>query len=135
MAKRQRPPTNAYIERGHLVTVITRWKGSGPRNVAVRRADGHMVVRPFRGLRRIAGPIEVPHPLDECYGSRLHCWNHGADEPDSPCYRACLECRHVFGSAAELLAAHNEHLDVALAEQPETDAGKVSCCPLCTHSW
>jgi hypothetical protein len=44
---------NTYLERGQPVTVITRWgPGGGPRNVAIRRADGVIVVRPFRGLRR-----------------------------------------------------------------------------------
>lgn len=117
-----------------MVTVLTRWKGKGPRNVLVRRADGQMVVRPFRGLRRIAGPIADPHPADACYGSRLHCWSHDIDEPDSPCYRACFECKHVFRTAAQLLAGHNEHLAVYGCE-PETDAGNVWTCPLCIHDF
>lgn len=42
-----------YLERGVPVTVVTSWgPGGGPRNVAVRRPDGTVVVRPFRGLRR-----------------------------------------------------------------------------------
>jgi acetyl esterase len=41
-----------YLERGKPVVVITQWKGKGPRNVAIRRQDGTIVVRPFRGLRR-----------------------------------------------------------------------------------
>ncbi|MFJ9033227.1 hypothetical protein ACIRQP_32880 [Streptomyces sp. NPDC102274] len=62
-----------YLERGEPVTVITafcthrapeitgdwldfRWPGrppaAGPRNVAIRRADGSTTIRPFRGLRR-----------------------------------------------------------------------------------
>lgn len=61
-----------YLERGQPVTVLKRWaqipavavsaiiwirppKASGPRNVAIRRADGSEVVRPFRGLRKIKG--------------------------------------------------------------------------------
>lgn len=44
-----------YAERGQPVQVITWWgPGGGPRNVAIRRADGTIVVRPFRGLRRIS---------------------------------------------------------------------------------
>lgn len=61
-----------YLERGQPVTVITRWahvrpcaqddsviwlrppKPSAPRNVLIRRADGSLAVRPFRGLRRAA---------------------------------------------------------------------------------
>lgn len=42
-----------YLERGKPVTVITQWKGKGPRNVAIRREDGSVTVRPFRGLRRV----------------------------------------------------------------------------------
>ena len=42
-----------YIERGNPVTIVCRWgPGGGPRNVAVRRADGTVVVLPFRGLRK-----------------------------------------------------------------------------------
>jgi acetyl esterase len=42
----------AYLERGQLVTVERGWRGKGPRNVLILRADGSRVVRPFRGLRR-----------------------------------------------------------------------------------
>ncbi|MEU5298016.1 hypothetical protein [Streptomyces umbrinus] len=62
-----------YLERGQPVTVVTpycarrapeltgdwlhfQWPGrrpaAGPRNVAIRRADGSTTVRPFRGLTR-----------------------------------------------------------------------------------
>ncbi|WP_019074408.1 hypothetical protein [Streptomyces hokutonensis] len=71
-----------YIERGQPVTVLTaycarrapdvtggwllfQWPGrrpsAGPRNVAIRRTDGSIVVRPFRGLTRNA-PTDSPHP-------------------------------------------------------------------------
>ncbi|MGW3853177.1 hypothetical protein [Streptomyces fagopyri] len=63
----------AYLERGQTVIVVIpycarrtpdltadwlhfQWPGrrpvAGPRNVAIRRADGSIVVRPFRGLTR-----------------------------------------------------------------------------------
>jgi len=43
-----------YLERGQPVTVVERWgPGGGPRNVLIRRVDGSLVVRPFRGLRRV----------------------------------------------------------------------------------
>jgi len=48
------PPSDAertYLERGRPVVVLVRWDGKGPRNVLVRREDGRLVVRPFRGLR------------------------------------------------------------------------------------
>jgi hypothetical protein len=42
-----------YLERGQPVTLLIRWgPGGGPRNVLIRRADGTLIVRPFRGLRR-----------------------------------------------------------------------------------
>ncbi|WP_020580176.1 hypothetical protein [Actinopolymorpha alba] len=63
-----------YAERGQPVVVLARWqdyrkgeprtdvvlwvrrpKPHAPRNVAIRRADGTTVVRPFRGLRRWTG--------------------------------------------------------------------------------
>lgn len=40
-----------YLERGLPVVVLARWNGAGPRNVLLRREDGAVVVRPFRGLR------------------------------------------------------------------------------------
>jgi len=55
-----------YSERGRPVEVITWWAGRGPRNVLIRRADGQLVVRPFRGLRRLAsaGAQSSPLPAD-----------------------------------------------------------------------
>ena len=43
-----------YLERGQPVVVVARWLGQGtPRNVLIRRDDGTLVVRPFRGLRKV----------------------------------------------------------------------------------
>lgn len=42
----------SYTERGKPVVVERGWRGKGPRNVLILRADGTRVVRPFRGLRR-----------------------------------------------------------------------------------
>jgi hypothetical protein len=45
---------SVYLERGRPVTILCRWgAGGGPRNVLVEREDGALVVRPFRGLRRV----------------------------------------------------------------------------------
>lgn len=45
---------HSYTERGQLVTVLVRWgPGGGPRNVLIRRHGGQLVVRPFRGLRKL----------------------------------------------------------------------------------
>ncbi|PKE68983.1 hypothetical protein CW662_11720 [Macrococcoides caseolyticum] len=53
-----------YLERGKPVTVICAWgSGGGPRNVWIRRADGTDVVRPFRGLRRIASTPNFDAPM------------------------------------------------------------------------
>lgn len=41
-----------YIEGRKPVVVLVQWKGKGPRNVLIERADGSKVVRPFRGLRK-----------------------------------------------------------------------------------
>lgn len=67
-----------YYERGKPVEILAQWRGpsealcdrdgvsreivvmapdwakrrSGPRNVLIRRENGELVVRPFRGLRR-----------------------------------------------------------------------------------
>lgn len=43
-----------YLEKGRPVTVLVRWRpgAGGPRNVLIRRSDGTLVVRPFRGLRK-----------------------------------------------------------------------------------
>ncbi len=52
---------NAYLEHGRRVVVEIQWgAGGGPRNVLVRRADGELVVRPFRGLRRIPDGAGAP---------------------------------------------------------------------------
>ena len=42
-----------YLERGRPVVVLVRWASGSkcPRNVLIRREDGTLVVRPFRGLR------------------------------------------------------------------------------------
>lgn len=82
----------------------------------------------------IAGPITTEHPIETCYGSIAHCFSHDTDEPGDG-YRICYECHHLFATPGELLAAHNRQLAKFTDLPPETDAGKVYCCPLCTHDW
>lgn len=54
-----------YLERGNPVTCLVRWgPGGGPRNVLIRRADGSLVVRPFRGLRKSRPVNDYQHVLD-----------------------------------------------------------------------
>ncbi|GII03105.1 hypothetical protein [Planobispora takensis] len=74
-----------YLERGRPVAVLIRWgsairpgeqparltvlpapsgravpaHGTGPRNVLIRRADGSLIVRPFRGLHRPTPDKEI----------------------------------------------------------------------------
>lgn len=51
-----------YLQRGEPVTVLVQWgRGGGPRNVLIRCADGTLVVRPFRGLRKL--PPEAAPPV------------------------------------------------------------------------
>lgn len=55
----------SYLERGLPVIVLARWgPGGGPRNVLIRRADGQLVVRPFRGLRKPAEIFRAPVSID-----------------------------------------------------------------------
>lgn len=45
-----------YLLRGERVTVLARWAGTHcPRNVLLELRDGSKTVRPFRGLRKMAG--------------------------------------------------------------------------------
>jgi hypothetical protein len=55
------PRQRFYYERGRPVEVITWWAGRGQRNVLIRRENGQLVVRPFRGLRRLP-PLARRHP-------------------------------------------------------------------------
>lgn len=49
-----------YLERGKPVTVLKRasWTAGGPRNVLIRRETGELVVRGFRGLRKLESPCQ-----------------------------------------------------------------------------
>jgi acetyl esterase len=58
-----------YLERGQPVTVLARWNGKGPRNVLIRRADTTLVVRPFRGLRKIPDLTDVAGPREHPKGA------------------------------------------------------------------
>ena len=53
-----------YLERGRPVVVVARadFRTGAPRNVLVRRADGTLVVRPFRGLRRAPEALGAAPP-------------------------------------------------------------------------
>src|SRR5215467_13335021 len=56
-----------YLERGHPVETLVRWgPDGGPRNVLIRRENGELVVRPFRGMRRLTHA--APHRADGLAG-------------------------------------------------------------------
>lgn len=66
MTDRRACAGRTYLERGRPVEVLVGWRATrppfavpgvstrptAPRNVLVRREDGTLAVRPFRGLRR-----------------------------------------------------------------------------------
>ena len=54
-----------YLERGKPVVIVTQWSGKGPRNIAIRRQDGSVVVRPFRGLRKLVVTAQIELPDQE----------------------------------------------------------------------
>ena len=54
----RRSRARVYLKRGQPVEVLTWWAGRGPRNVLIRRRDGELVMRPFRGLRRAVDTAE-----------------------------------------------------------------------------
>lgn len=92
-------------------------------------------------MPEIAGPITATHNIEACYGSRLHCWIHHADEPPEG-YRWCLECGHMYVTEAELVAAHNKEMDVLSQFGPgeshlplATSASEIYGCPACAHDW
>jgi acetyl esterase len=60
-ARRSGVTGRTYLERGRPVTVLIRWgAGGGPRNVLIRRANGQLTVRPFRGLRKPPPAAALP---------------------------------------------------------------------------
>lgn len=63
-----------YLERGRPVVVLIHWRaGGGPRNVLIRREDGELVVRPFRGLRKHPAP-PAPLTAGEVRAILAKCW-------------------------------------------------------------
>lgn len=72
----------------------------------------------------------MPHAIELCYGSRLHCHWHDEDETETPESRACFECNHVYQSAEELATAWE-----AETGAPWWGEGPVPGCPYCGHDW
>lgn len=84
----------------------------------------------------------LPHDEYACYGSPRHCSGCGEDEDLEPCYLRCFECGHIFPTAEDLLANHNQviaemnkyyHWEPPMAY--DTDVDRVFCCPVCIHDF
>lgn len=73
---------------------------------------------------------KMPHSVELCYGSKLHCYWHNEDEPEAEIFRACLECRHVYQTPADLLAAWFTETGY---QWPDADS--VPACAYCGHDW
>jgi hypothetical protein len=74
-------------------------------------------------------PITSVHPIEMCYGSRLHCFSHNTDESDTDAFRVCLECGHVFASAQDLIHAYNAFLKILSAQE------LMFPTPVCSPEW
>ena len=72
----------------------------------------------------------MPHAIELCYGSRLHCHWHDEDETETDESRACFECNHVYRDAGELADAFEEVMGYRW-----TLDGPIPACPYCAHSW
>lgn len=79
------------------------------------------------------GTPALPHDPQRCYGSRLHCWWHGLDEPDAGAFRACLECGHVYLTEGDLLHAWRAAWPQASERGLRTVA--AAACAYCGHDW
>jgi hypothetical protein len=92
--------------------------------------------RPYALCPQCFTVATVPHPIEACYGSRLHCHHHDVDEPERNAYRGCLECGHSFQTPRELLVAY-KIATRALRDpsEPWPDAANVPACPYCCHDW
>lgn len=73
------------------------------------------------------------HPPSEACAA-WHCWEHEVDEADEPCHIACLECRHVFRTAGELLEADRRRA-ADMKTPPPVSVEEITCCPFCFHDW
>lgn len=74
--------------------------------------------------------MTVPHAIELCYGSRLHCHWHNVDEPETETSRACFECNHVYLTAAELADAWERETGSRWTEDES-----IPGCAYCLHDW
>jgi len=72
----------------------------------------------------------MPHAIELCYGSRLHCQWHDEDEPETDTSRVCFECNHVYLTAEDLAAAFE-----AVVGYQWTLEEPIPACPYCSHGW
>jgi len=93
--------------------------------------------------------VTTPHPLTEACAP-VHCWEHDVDET-GPCFRPCIECGHLFRTAAELVTAYNEGVRdlngrrdlvglvvTGWGQEPVpevTSTNQVLFCPYCLHDF
>jgi hypothetical protein len=66
-----------------------------------------------------------------------YCVTHHVDEPDLPGdYRACGECRHVFRTPEELIAAEIENFGDHYRKIIDGEVKPpMYVCPHCTHDF
>jgi hypothetical protein len=73
---------------------------------------------------------EMSHPIEDCYGSRLHCWWHNIDETETDISRTCFECNHVYKTADDLANAWKSEMGIVW-NGPEP----IPACAYCGHDW
>jgi hypothetical protein len=87
--------------------------------------------------------ITVPHPIEDCYGSRLHC--HGCEVDElfdlETAFAVCGECRHVYQTredlAREFLINHPDFDAYLNHGKPIAvpAAREIFFCPICIHDF
>jgi hypothetical protein len=84
---------------------------------------------------KLTAGVITPHDQTGCYGSRLHCHWHNADEPAKGTYRTCQECGHVYQSADDLIKAWAEQWKSSGEPWAIASAENIPCCAFCAHDW
>jgi hypothetical protein len=72
----------------------------------------------------------MPHAIELCYGSRLHCHWHDEDETETDISRACFECMHVYQTSDELAEVWRKAMG-----KPWDSQDPIPFCPYCLHDW
>ena len=74
---------------------------------------------------------EVHEPTAAC--GDFHCCWHNVDEATEG-YRLCYECKHMYLTEAELVAAYFDRM-VAVAATKRIAGDTIVFCPLCSHDF